>query len=93
MCFISFDSENNILHVEKQHKQINLLNNAVLLRNHLSLHGKKGVSIYNIMVGDLATPFFEWVRSSANKIGAKAMDSTTFKIMNVQNSITCFLKI
>ena len=79
MCLISFDSENNILHVEKQHKQINLLNNPVLLRNHLSLHGNKGVSIYNIMVGDLATSFANWVRRSTNKIGAMTRNSTTFK--------------
>ena len=79
MCFISFDSVNNILHVEKQRKQINWLNIAFLLEKPLSAHGWKGVSIYNIKVGDLATSFSNRVRRSTNKIGAEARNSTTFK--------------
>ena len=45
----------------------------------MSRHGLKGVSIYNIMVGDLVTAFANWVRRSTNKIGAKARNSTAFK--------------
>ena len=79
MCFISFDSENNIIHVGKQHKQIIWLNNAFILGKPLSRHGSKGVSIYSIMVGDLVTAFASRVRWSTNKIGPKARNSTTFK--------------
>ena len=63
------------------------------MENPLSRHGLKSVSIYNITVGDLVTTFANGVRRSTNKIGANARNSTTLKIINGKNSITCFLKI